>query len=65
MILSNEISREETKTRLEKREKIKTCFQEIKALRKDREKLSSEKHFILIEFFNLIISPFTSHFTDS
>ena len=42
MILSNEISREETKTRLEKREKIKTCFQEIKALRKDREKLLSE-----------------------
>ena len=42
MILSNEISREETKTRLEKREKIKTCFQEIKTLRKDREKLLSE-----------------------
>ena len=27
---------------MEKGEKIKTCFQEIKALQKDREKLSSE-----------------------
>ena len=42
MILMNETLPEETKNRLEKGEKIKTCFQEIKALQKDREKLSSE-----------------------
>ena len=42
MILLNETLREETKNKLEKGEKIKTCFQEIKALQKDREKLSSE-----------------------
>ena len=42
MILLNETSREETKNRLEKGEKIKTCFQEIKALQKDRRNLSSE-----------------------
>ena len=38
----NETLREETKNRLEKGEKLKTCFQEIKGLQKDREKLSSE-----------------------
>ena len=42
MILLNETLREETKNMLEKGEKIKTCFQEIKTLQKDREKLSSE-----------------------
>ena len=42
MILLNETSREETKNRLEKGEKIETCFQEIKALQKDRKKVSSE-----------------------
>ena len=42
MILLNETLREETRNKLEKGEKIKTCFQEIKALQKDREKLSSE-----------------------
>ena len=41
MILLNE-TLQETKNRLEKGEKIKTCFQEIKALQKDRENLSSE-----------------------
>ena len=41
IILLNETSREETKNKLEEGEKI-TCFQEIKALQKDREKLSSE-----------------------
>ena len=38
----NETSQEKTKNSLEKGEKVKTCFQEIKALQKDREKLSSE-----------------------
>ena len=33
---------EETKNRLEKGEKIKTCFQEKRALQKVRKKLSSE-----------------------
>ena len=42
MILLNETLREETKNKLEKGEKMRTCFQEIKALQKDREKLSSE-----------------------
>ena len=42
MILLNETFREETKNKLEKGEKIRTCFQEVKALQKDREKLSSE-----------------------
>ena len=41
MVLLNE-TLQETKNRLEKGEKIKTCFQEIKALQKDRENLSSE-----------------------
>ena len=42
MVLSNETLRKETKNKLEKGEKIKTCFQEIKAFQKDREKFSSE-----------------------
>ena len=42
MILLNETLREETKNTLEKGEKMKTCFQKISTLQKDREKLSSE-----------------------
>ena len=42
MILLNETLREETKNKLEKGEKMRTCFQEIKSLQNDREKLSSE-----------------------
>ena len=42
MIILNETLREETKNKLEKGEKMRTCFQEIKSLQKDREKLSSE-----------------------
>ena len=42
MILLNETLREETKSRLEKGEKIRTCFHEISTLQKDREKLSSK-----------------------
>ena len=34
MILLNETLREETRNKLEKGEKIKTCFQEIKALQR-------------------------------
>ena len=42
MIILNENSQEETKSRFEKREKIKTYFQGIIILHKDREKYSSE-----------------------
>ena len=42
MILLNETFQQETKNRLENREKIKTCFQEIQTLQKDSKKLSSE-----------------------
>ena len=42
MILLNETFQEEIKNRLEKGEKIRTCFHEISTLQKDREKLSSE-----------------------
>ena len=42
MILLNETLREETKNTLEKGEKMKTRFQKISTLQKDREKLSSE-----------------------
>ena len=40
MILLNETLQEETKNSLEKGEKIKTCFQAISTLQKDREKVS-------------------------
>ena len=42
MILLSGTLREETKSRLEKGEKIRTCFHEISTLQKDREKLSSK-----------------------
>ena len=42
MILLNETFQEEIKYRLEKGEKIRTCFHEISTLQKDREKLSSK-----------------------
>ena len=38
----NETLQEQTRNRLEKGEKIRTCFQEIKILQKDWEKCSSE-----------------------
>ena len=42
MILLNETFREEIKNRLQKGEKIRTCFHEIITLQKDRENLSLE-----------------------
>ena len=42
MILLNETFREEIKNRLQKGEKIRTCFHKIITLQKDRENISLE-----------------------